>query len=80
MPRGVRNSVKTINEQIAEVEAKIANYRQKISKLNSKKKELIASREKAEMDALYKAVRESGKTPSELISEIEREVHSINGY
>lgn len=73
MPRGVRNSVKTINEQIAEVEAKIANYRKKISHLNSKKKQLLASREKAEMDALYKAVRESGKSPSELISEIERQ-------
>ena len=73
MPRGVRNSVKTINEQIAEVEAKIANYRKKISNLNSKKKQLLASREKAEMDALYKAVRDSGKSPSELISEIERQ-------
>ena len=29
MPRGVRNSVKTINEQIAEVEAKIATIGKK---------------------------------------------------
>ncbi len=70
MPRGVRNPIKTINDQIAEIEEKIVYYQKRISNLSAKKKELLASREKAEMDALYKAVKQSGKTPSELLSQI----------
>ncbi|MGI6577732.1 MAG: hypothetical protein ACOX1Q_06865 [Eubacteriales bacterium] len=70
MPRGVRNPVKTINDKIAEIEEKISYYQKRISKLSSQKKELLASREKAEMDALYKAIKQSGKTPMEIISEL----------
>jgi len=70
MPRGVRNPIKTINDQIAEIEEKIVYYQKRINNLSAKKKELLASREKAEMDALYKAVKQSGKTPSELLSQI----------
>ncbi|NLM61312.1 MAG: hypothetical protein GX193_04450 [Clostridiales bacterium] len=70
MPRGVRNSVKTINDKIAEIEAKISTYQKRISKLSAQKKELLASKEKAEMDALYKAIKQSGKSPLEIISEI----------
>jgi chromosome segregation ATPase len=70
MPRGVRNPVKTINDKIAEIEEKISYYQKRISKLSSQKKELLASREKAEMDALYKAIKQSGKTPMEFISEL----------
>jgi septal ring factor EnvC (AmiA/AmiB activator) len=70
MPRGVRNPVKTINDQIAEIEEKIVSHQAKISDLSAKKKALLASKEKAEMDALYKMVKQSGKTPSELISQI----------
>jgi len=70
MPRGVRNSVKTINDKIAEIEAKISTYQKRISKLSAQKKELLASKEKAEMDALYKAIKQSGKSPLEIISEV----------
>jgi chromosome segregation ATPase len=70
MPRGVRNPIKTINNRIAEIEEKIVNYQTKINTLNAKKKELLASLEKAELDALYKAVKQSGKTPAELLSQI----------
>jgi len=70
MPRGVRNSVKTINDKIAEIEASISTYQKRISKLSAQKKELLASKEKAEMDALYKAIKQSGKSPLEIISEI----------
>ena len=61
MPRGIRNPVNTINEKIAEIDAKISNYQKRISKLSTQKKELLASKEKAELDALYKAIKQSGK-------------------
>ncbi len=55
--------MRTIDDQIAEIESKMQVYQAKVSKLNAKKKSLISSKEKAEMDALYQLVRESGKTP-----------------
>lgn len=70
MPRGIRNPVNTINEKIAEIDAKISNYQKRISKLSTQKKELLASKEKAELDALYKAIKQSGKTPLQVITEI----------
>lgn len=70
MPRGVRNPVKSITDQISEIDQKIVNYQQKISNLSAKKKALQSSKEKAEMDALYKIVKQSGKSPAELISQM----------
>ena len=72
MPRGVKKSPISIDEQIAEVQTKIDSYQSKISNLNAKKKMLLASKEKAEVDALYQFVKQSGKTPAELLAELSK--------
>jgi hypothetical protein len=70
MPRGIKNSVKPIPEQIAEIDSKIQSHQAKIAKLNAKKKKLITSKEKIEMDTLYQLVKQSGQTPAELFSKL----------
>lgn len=70
MPRGTRRTAKSIDEQIAEIQMKIQTYQAKIAKLNAEQKSLTASKEKAEMDELYQFVKKSGKTPTELLSQL----------
>ncbi len=68
MPRGIKRTPKSIDDQIAEIQQKIQNYQTKITELNAQQKSLLASKEKAEMDELYQFVKKTGKTPSELLS------------
>lgn len=70
MPRGVRKTPSSIDEQVAELQVKIQHHQSKIADLTAKKKALLASKEKVEMDALYQLVKTSGKSPSELITEL----------
>jgi hypothetical protein len=72
MPRGIRKTPQTISEQIDEIQLKIQTFQAKIAQLNAKKKVLLESKEKAEMDELYHAVKESGKSPTELISQLSK--------
>lgn len=70
MPRGIRRTAKSIDEQISEIQMKIQTCQSKITKLNAEQKSLLASKEKAEMDELYQFVKRSGKTPTELLSQL----------
>jgi septal ring factor EnvC (AmiA/AmiB activator) len=72
MPRGVRKPPAAIEDQVREIQAKIQSYQAKITELNAKKKALLASKEKREMDDLYHLVKQSGKSPSELISRLSK--------
>lgn len=65
MPRA---SFKSYDEQIKEIDNKIAQLQDRISQLNNRKKALLASKEKEEMEALYQLVKASGKTPAELLA------------
>lgn len=67
MPRGVRSLNKTVESQIAEIDARITKLQTRLTDLKNKRKELVEAKEKADFDALYKAVKESGMTPSELL-------------
>lgn len=68
MPRGVRRTPKSIDDQIAEIQLKIQNHQTKITELNAQQKALLSSEEKAEMDELYQFVKKTGKSPSEVLS------------
>ena len=70
MPRGVRRTPKSIDDQIAEIQQKIQNHQTKITELNAQQKALLTSKEKAEMDELYRFVKKSGRTPTELLSQL----------
>lgn len=70
MPRGVKKTPQSIDVQLEEIRTKIEAYQSKINSLNAKRKALLESKEKAEMDALYRLVKESGKTPEQLIQEL----------
>lgn len=70
MPRGVKRTPSSIDEQVAEIQVKIQRYQTKIAELTTKKKALLASKEKVEMDTLYQLIKTAGKSPSELISEL----------
>lgn len=70
MPRG-RKALKPIEEQIAEIDAKIDLYQSRLSAAKARRKSLMGIKEKADMDALYQAVKESGKSPTELIQSLQ---------
>lgn len=70
MPRGIKNPIKTIENEIAEIDERIAAYQVKISSLAMKRNELMESKEKAELDALYQFIKQSGKTPKEFMSQL----------
>jgi septal ring factor EnvC (AmiA/AmiB activator) len=65
MPPGFRKPkiLKSISEQIAEIDEQIAN-------LKVKKKELIAEQEKQAIAQLLEAAKSAGKTPAELVAEL----------
>lgn len=62
MPRG-KKSVKSIAEQIAELD-------QQIAELQSKKGELLKAQEQEAIAQLLKAAKAAGKTPVELVAEL----------
>ncbi len=72
MPRGVKRTPESIEKQIEEIKTKIKTNQARIAKLNAKKKALIASKEKAEKDALYQLVKDSGKSASEIIKKLSK--------
>lgn len=77
MPRGRRAiKVKTVEEQIAALDAEIEDYKQKISDARERKKLLMERKEKEEMTALYEAVKSSGKTPEEFLKMIQEQCQS----
>jgi len=66
MPRGRRKAVKTIAEQIAEIDQQIAD-------LQSKKNELLDLQEQEAIKQLLEAAKTAGKTPMELVVELTKQ-------
>lgn len=67
MPRGVRSLNKTVENQITEIDLKIGKLQTRLATLKAKRKDLLETKEKADFDALYKAVKESGMAPGEIL-------------
>ena len=66
MPRGVRGPRKTIDQQIEELDAKIASYQQQISDLKDSKKQLLKEKEETQLVEIRNILNESGMTTDEL--------------
>jgi hypothetical protein len=74
MPRGRRKiEVKTLEEQIIEIDAEMESYQQKIQEAKAKRKELADKKKQKEIDALYAEIQASGKTIEDVISLIKQE-------
>ena len=74
MPRGRKKATaEAIAEELASVDARIAQCKQLLSELKSRRKELCAAKERAEMESLYAVVKASGKTPDEWLDHMKTE-------
>jgi len=67
MPRG-KKAIINYDEEIGILEKRITHYKDSIVELQEQKKLLLDEKEKSEMSALYQAIKESGKTPSEFLA------------
>lgn len=71
MPRGRKPVLESVETKLATIDAEIETYKNKISSLQSEKKILLEKQKKMELEALYKAVQESGKSVEEIIALID---------
>ena len=81
MPRGAKRSVET---QIADIEAKkaqlqtrIDSYKAKIAELDRDIKELQDSKKKKELENLLEAIKASGKSPEEVLAALNAERNAV---
>lgn len=68
MPRGRKPVLESVDAKLATINSEIEAYKNKISSLQSEKKVLLEKQKEMELEALYKAVKESGKSVEEIIS------------
>ena len=66
MPRGVRGPKKTFDQQLEELDAKIASYQQQIADVKDAKKKLLQEKEEAQIVEIKNILNESGMTTDEL--------------
>lgn len=68
MPRGKRKvAPETLEQQINNLNAEIESYQQKIREAKDKMKKLKDQKEKQDIETLYSAVRDSGKSVEEIL-------------
>ncbi|QAT48725.1 hypothetical protein EQM14_02470 [Caproiciproducens sp. NJN-50] len=69
MPRGKKKTVQeSFNEKIAKIDAQILTHQDRISALQSLKKDLLDQKKKSEVEMLYQKIQESGKSIDEVMS------------
>lgn len=74
MPRGrKKETLENLTEELTKVDDRIAYYKQQLSNLKVHRKKLCAAIEKTEMESLYAAVKASGKTPKEWLTQFHPE-------
>ncbi len=69
MPRRSKKEIRmSYEEQIQEIENKIEEHKEAISRLKKELKEKRAAKEQADLEKLAAFVKESGKRPEEVLS------------
>lgn len=69
MPRGVKKTAQeTYSEQLEKIDAQIKTHKDKISQLESRKKELTEQKKKDEIEMLYQKIQASGKSVGEILT------------
>lgn len=73
MPRGRKKvTPQTIDEKMQAIDEKIEELKAQIKELRADKKELESEKEKAEISALYEAMKASGKTVEDVVKVIKK--------
>lgn len=67
MPRGRKPVIESVETKLSTIDNQIETYKNKISSLQAEKKVLIEKQKKMELETLYKAVQDSGKSVDEII-------------
>lgn len=70
MARGIKRS---IDDEIAKVDAQIKKCSQELTDLQNQRKQLVKQKEQADLDLIYSYIKKSGKSISEFLSEL---IHS----
>lgn len=72
MPRGKKKSaLQAIEEQIQKIDTEIDKYQAKIKDLETKKKILLDSQKRQEIESLYTKIQASGKSIEDIIKVLE---------
>ena len=69
MPRGVRKQI-NYDDELMKIDAQMTKWKNTISELEDQKKSLIQQKEQTEMSELYQFIKQSGKTPNEILAEL----------
>ncbi|MDO4540126.1 MAG: flagellar export protein FliJ [Syntrophomonadaceae bacterium] len=71
MARGRKPKINlTIEQQIDLVDAQIKDYKKELSALKAKRKELVAAKDKEELEALFAALKDQGMSAAEAIAKL----------
>lgn len=69
MPRGRRTETeKNFDQQIAEIDAEIEDYKSKIADARQRRKALVEEKKQQDMNELLSVLAKSGKSPEELLA------------
>jgi septal ring factor EnvC (AmiA/AmiB activator) len=69
MPRGRRaETEKNFDQQIAEIDAEIEDYKSKIADARQRRKALVEEKKQQDMNELLSVLAKSGKSPEELLA------------
>ena len=73
MPRGRKPVLESVETKLTQIDAEIETYKNKISSLQSEKKALLEKQKKMELEVLYKAVQESGKSIEDILDSLNKQ-------
>lgn len=74
MPRGKKKSaLQTTEEQIQKIDASIEKYQDKVKELETKRKILLDSRKRQEIESLYEKIQASGKSIEDILKVLDNQ-------
>lgn len=74
MPRGKKKSaLQTTEEQIQKIDASIEKYQDKVKELETKRKILLDSRKRQEIESLYDKIQASGKSIEDILKVLDKQ-------
>jgi prefoldin subunit 5 len=72
MPRGVRTENRPLEQQISDLQSKIAETENSLENMKTKLGELKALKDKEDLETLLSVIRESGKSVQDILGMIHK--------